>query len=125
MEFDNREFRRKFPHLYKELGEPEEEDSIRPIDQDKNPLLAGDCTSEVISYLRRARTDDEALEVISYLKGRGEILEEQASDLRRQIEERGVRSFGDLKTWGHYEREFRKKTKKETNEEEQEDQPVD
>lgn len=109
MEFDRKEFRKKFPNLYRELEEPVEEGSPHTGKQDTEGSPLNESAPQITSYIRRARTIDEALEVIGYLKRRGEISESQAMEFRRQIEEKGVRSFGPLRTWGHYERELRGK----------------
>jgi hypothetical protein len=113
MEFDEREFKRKFPHLYEELEDSpptEEADSESPESMDTEKDKSGEYIPEFRSYIRRARTNDEAVEVVNYLRKRGELSEKHASGLLKQIKEQGVRSFGSLKTWGYYEREFRKKT---------------
>ena len=120
MEFDKREFRKKFPSLYKELGEPEEEESPHPEKQDDRGHPLNEFEPQIESYIRRAHTVNEALEVVAYLKKRGEISEKQALELRRQIEERGIRSFGPLRTWGHYERELRARTSRNIDDEEEE-----
>ncbi len=113
MEFDEREFKKRFPHLYEELqGSPasEEDDSDSTEAEDTQADSASEYPPEIMSYVRRAHTNNEAAEVVNYLKKRGELSEKHASSLLKQISEQGVRSFGNLKTWGWYEREFRKKT---------------
>jgi hypothetical protein len=122
MEFEKKEFSKKFPNLYKELEKPEEEEPhhIDPQDTEKQPL--NQCEPEIASYIRRAHTNSEALEVIAYLKKRGEISEKQAIEFREQIEEKGIRSFGPLKTWGHYEREFRTRTPRNLVDEDEEEE---
>jgi hypothetical protein len=126
MEFDRKEFKKKFPNLYKELDEPGEEESPGLDAQDTKACLLSEFTPEIMSYIRRARTRSEALEVVTYLRRRGEISEKQASSLAKQIEEKGIRSFGPLRTWGHYEREFRRRSpEKLDDEDEEEDQKVD
>ncbi len=112
MEFDEEEFKRKYPHLYEELGDSAlegTEDSESPEVQHDEPHVSETYPNEVISYIRRARTDDEAIEIVDYMRRRGEISESDATKILKQIRDQGVRSFGRLKTWGHYERELRKK----------------
>ncbi|MEM2740106.1 MAG: DUF2095 family protein [Candidatus Bathyarchaeia archaeon] len=96
------ELRRRYSHLAKELEEKimcmqvggirweggEEYDELR------NP--------DAVSFLRRCDTDEEAYEVIDYLERKGEISKEYAESLRRQVRERGVRSFGSRKPMGYY-----------------------
>jgi hypothetical protein len=113
MEFDEKEFRRKFPHLYEELEDStseEKDDSESSEVQDAEPDASDRYSGEAVSYIRRAHSNDEAIEVVDYLRKRGELSANEASSIIKQIRERGVRSFGSLKTWGHYERELRKST---------------
>ena len=60
---------------------------------------------DVIDFLRRCTTEDEALEIINYLEKKGEINSIHANELRNQLRKRGVRSFGAQKSWGSYERQ--------------------
>jgi hypothetical protein len=128
MEFDEREFKRKFPHLYEELEDPttgENEDSESSEVQDAEPNVPDVYPAEAISYIRRARTNDEAIEVVDYLRRRGELSENAATSILRQIRNQGVRSFGSLKTWGHYERELRKKAAVKVEDEEKVEEEFD
>jgi hypothetical protein len=60
---------------------------------------------DVIDFLRRCASDEEAMQIIDFLEKRGEISPVHAKELRRQLQTNGVRSFGSKKSWGHYERE--------------------
>ena len=127
MEFDEKEFRKKFPHLYEELEDSTSEgkDGSESSEVQGDELVTSDrCSGEAVSYIRRAHSNEEAIEVVDYLRKRGELSANEASSILKQIEERGVRSFGNLKTWGHYERELRKKAavKLEDDEEEVEEE---
>ena len=122
MEFDKKEFRKKFPNIYKELGEPLEEGSSHPEKLDDEGQQPTELEPQIESYLRRARTVNEALEIVSYLEKRGEISESNALELKREIEKNGVRSFGPLRSWGHYEREFRPKTPRRIDYDDEEDE---
>ncbi|MHA1776218.1 MAG: DUF2095 family protein [Promethearchaeota archaeon] len=64
---------------------------------------------EVTDFLQRCKTDGEARDIIYYLQNKGEISEEKAKELINQLEKKGVRSFGPLKSYGYYERNFRNK----------------
>jgi len=55
-----------------------------------------------VDYIRRARTTEEAEEVITYLEQKGEISREEAEALRKQLREKGLESFGRRKTPGYY-----------------------
>ena len=54
------------------------------------------------------RNKEEAIEIVHYLNAKLEITKEEAEVLLEKIETEGLRSFGSLKTWGFYERNFRK-----------------
>jgi hypothetical protein len=109
MEYDREEFKRKFPHLHKEIEEIEEEAVTQAGLQDTERGSLSGHVPDVIKYVRRARTENEAMEIVNYLRERGEVSEEYSRTLVKQIREKGVRSFGSLRTWGHYEKELRKK----------------
>ncbi len=74
------------------------------IDTDK-PRFSGH-SPDVVDFLRRCTTEEEAKQIIDFLeKRRGEITTIHAKELRRQLQTQGIRSFGSKKSWGHYERE--------------------
>ncbi len=56
----------------------------------------------VIDFIRRAKTEAEAIEVIEYMKNRGEITEDEARNLHERLKTQGLRSFGSFKQDGYY-----------------------
>ncbi len=58
-----------------------------------------------IDFIRRAHSDKEAEEIIRFSQEQGNISPEEADELLDQLSKEGVRSFGPIKTPGHY---FRK-----------------
>ncbi|WP_456366767.1 DUF2095 family protein [Thermococcus sp.] len=114
-EYDREEFENAFPALSRELeegglpieayrlseGEAIEEEELGSMD------FSG-YTPTVIDFLRRCETDEEALEIINWLEGRGEITPGMARDLRVTLTKKGVRAFGPKKEWGWYERHGRR-----------------
>jgi hypothetical protein len=64
-------------------------------------------TPDVIAYLRRCDTEDEAEAIITFLEAHGEISGEYAAKLRGQLKARGVRSFGSKKGSDYYLRRAR------------------
>jgi hypothetical protein len=98
-----KELKRNFPNLLKELGE-------RKPDKGKPPRVRVDkgrgYDPSILDFLRRCDNDREALEIVDYLERRGEITETYAASLRKRIKEKGVRSFGEKRAPGHYFREF-------------------
>jgi hypothetical protein len=102
-EFEEQEFRKKFPNLSKELEGGEK----ISIGGSRTSLKEAEKTREshdpsAIDFLRRCNTTEEGLEIIDYLKARGEIEEEYAASLKSQLLKNGIESFGSKKEPGHY-----------------------
>jgi len=102
-------FRKLFPHLAEEMERGVARVSIEAfrVDPEEGERLArGDpwagYNPDVIDFLRRCDRVEEAEEIIDYLERRGEITSERAERLRRQLRERGLRSFGEKKEPGYY-----------------------
>jgi hypothetical protein len=70
----------------------------------ERPRFSGH-SPDVVDFLRRCATDEEAMQIIDFLEKKGEISTIHAKELRRQLQTQGVRSFGSKKSWGFYERE--------------------
>ena len=98
-----KELKKNFPNLLKELEEGKSGKGKLPkmkVDKGRG------YDPSILDFLRRCDNDREALEVVDYLEKRGEITEAYAASLRTRIKEKGVRSFGEKRTPGHYFREF-------------------
>jgi hypothetical protein len=103
------------PHLVAEMERSEADvriDGVRweETDRTRQPISTNKTrfsgySPDVVDFLRRCTTEEEALEVIEFLEKRGEISSVHAREIRKQLRSRGVRSFGSKKSWGHYERE--------------------
>jgi hypothetical protein len=103
------------PHLADEMHTSDADvriDGVRweETNRTRQPAKAGEnrfsgYSPDVIDFLRRCTTQDEALEIISFLEKRGEINAVHAEELREQLRSRGLRSFGTKKSWGYYEQE--------------------
>ena len=112
------ELKEKFPNLHAEITENAMGVKIDDVEEGF-PLSGDEKTSSessdlfsnfepsVLDYIRRAKTDSEAEEVIEFSLKQGHITPEEAKNLLDQLEEKGVRSFGPIRTTGHY---FRKAT---------------
>jgi hypothetical protein len=130
MAIDKKSLKKMFPHLYDELETGEAKVPINAVR--KNPVEAEEtasgeefeeCMEEEISsctetpdklrhfnpsavdFIRRCDTETQAEEIIAYLQKKGEITQENAEQLRRQLKRDGVRSFGPKKEENHYFRE--------------------
>ncbi|MEM1575668.1 MAG: DUF2095 family protein [Nitrososphaerota archaeon] len=107
-EIDEEEFKKNFPNLYREIIKKKMSlriDSIRTKEGEKNFEEVEKHETYMptaIDYLRRCENDKEGEEVISYLENKGEISHEYAEELRTQLREKGIRSFGSKKEDGYY-----------------------
>ncbi|MEM2394694.1 MAG: DUF2095 family protein [Candidatus Bathyarchaeia archaeon] len=108
MEFDRETFRKLFPNLAREMEGGENKVALNSVRTD---IQAGEKAAskrfihydpDVIDFIRRCDTEEQAEEIIAYMEKRGEIGKEYASKLRRQLREKGVRSFGPKKEENYY-----------------------
>ncbi|MHA1230198.1 MAG: DUF2095 family protein [Candidatus Helarchaeota archaeon] len=116
IEEDEEEFKKKFPHLAKEILEKRQSIPISSIRSEQKQKKSNEDqiydelrNPDVISFIRRADTEEQAMEIIDYCLKRGEIDEEYAKELKNQLSMLGVRSFGPKKEPGYYEKKYRKK----------------
>jgi hypothetical protein len=100
------EFKKRFPTLAKEMEEGKGKADLEfEVEPPKPQRRFAGYDPDVIDFIRRCSGEEEALEIIEYLRGREEITVEEVDRLRRQLEEEGLRSFGPKKEPGYYERE--------------------
>ena len=116
MEIDRERFRKLFPHLAEEVERGVKKITIGAVRWDVQAgeeLAATGAGSgradpwrgympDVIAFIRRCSTEEEALEIIDYLERKGRITPEYAEKLRVQLREKGLRSFGPKKEPGYY-----------------------
>ncbi|MCS7124871.1 MAG: DUF2095 domain-containing protein [Candidatus Bathyarchaeota archaeon] len=115
VEFDKETFKKLFPNLAKEMELGENKVSIGFVrtDVDEGEKTASRKTRnrgdpfvhynpDVVDFLRRCDTQEQAEEIIAYMEKRGEISSEYAAQLRKQLKEKGVRSFGPKKEENYY-----------------------
>lgn len=109
MEFDRETFKKLFPNLAREMESDEHKVSINSVRTEvKNGEEA--CSKEnfvhympdVIDFIRRCDNEAQAEEIIAYMEKRGEIGKDYAVKLRKQLKEKGVRSFGSKKEDDYY-----------------------
>ncbi|HDN17545.1 MAG TPA: DUF2095 domain-containing protein, partial [Candidatus Bathyarchaeota archaeon] len=72
-----------------------------PTDEPKS--LKG-YVPDVIDFIRRCETEEEAFEIIDFLERRGEISHKIAELIKRKIKEKGLRYFGPKKPADYYQR---------------------
>ena len=112
MEIEKAQFKKMFPHLAKEMEEDDENSDEHRIQvnsvrsnletQEKISGKYGTFMPDVIDFIRRCDTEKQVKEIIDYLEKRGEITHDYALKLRKQLREKGVRSFGTKKEEGYY-----------------------
>ena len=99
------EVRKKFPHLTKEIEEKKMKFSINSVrtqsNKEENIDLPG-YMPDVVDYIRRCDTVEEALEIVNFLEKRGELSLEEVIRIKAQLKAMGLRSFGSKKETGYY-----------------------
>lgn len=92
-----------FPNLAEELEAEEHKVTITSVRSDRktgeNALSKKFAAyiPDVIDFIRRCDNKQQAEEIINYLEKKKEISREYARRLRKQLKEKGVRSFGSKK----------------------------
>jgi len=108
VESDKETFKKLFPNLVKELESDKNKVAINSVRTD---IQTGEratserfmhYTPDVIDFIRRCDTEQQAEEIIDYMEKKGEIQSQYAKKLRKQLKEKGVRSFGPKKEENYY-----------------------
>jgi hypothetical protein len=111
MEIEKKRFKTLFPHLSEEMERKQNRVSVSSVRSD---VHSGEHAvakrfdgymPDVVDFLRRCDNDKQAEEIIDYLENRNEIDGAYARRLRKQLKEKGVRSFGPKKQDDYYSRE--------------------
>lgn len=102
------DFKEKYPNISKEMGGKGtiKINSVRSSPREGEKAVHSEHGYEptVVDYIRRCVTDEQALEIINYMESKGDIEDDYAKRLRRQLAEHGLGSFGRRRGPGHYER---------------------
>ena len=102
-EYDLDEFKKRYPNLYMELIEGKARIlSVRINYSSKSADPWTNYEPNVVDFIRRARTVEEALEVVDFLERIGEISRDEAERYRRILNEKGLSAFGPRKRDGYY-----------------------
>jgi len=108
MRIDKEKIKKLFPNLAAELESNAMSYSINSVRTDVD---TGEKVStkffkgynpDVIDFIRRCDTDQQAEEIIKFLETRGEITVSHANKIRKQLKDKGVRSFGSKKENAYY-----------------------
>ncbi|MEM2136332.1 MAG: DUF2095 family protein [Candidatus Methanomethylicia archaeon] len=98
---DKDTLRKYFPHLAKEL---EDELLMLSITNKNvnNVLKFKGYEPNVIDFIRRCDTEDQALEIINFMTKQNLISDGEAEKLKFILREKGIRYFGSKKEPGWY-----------------------
>ena len=108
MDVEKKRFRRMFPNLAQELDSGNCGTKINSVRSDPTTgekavsRRFADYMPDAIDFLRRCNKVEQAEEIICYLEKRRDISFEYARKLRKQLKEKGVRSFGSKKEDDYY-----------------------
>lgn len=109
MEPDKESLKKMFPNLAKGLQTNENKvqvNSVRTSQEDGEKAATSQSFDnylpDVIDFIRRCDSEEQAEEIIGYMEKRGEIDKKYAQKLRKQLAEKGVRSFGTKKEQDYY-----------------------
>lgn len=114
MGFTAKRLRKDFPHLAAELEKGAKKipiDSVRAADDSVgkgDSDNSRDYVPDVVDFIRRCDTEKEAKGIIDFMEARRELSPSYAEKLRRQLIEKGVRSFGPRKQHNYYFNYFKK-----------------
>jgi len=98
--WDIEEFKKRYPHLAKEILGSKGSVHFRIGVRVRDPWRGYE--PNVYDFIRRADTIEQALEVVDFLEKRGELSHEEAEKIRKQLREKGLQSFGPKKEFGYY-----------------------
>jgi hypothetical protein len=108
VELNKESLKRMFPNLAKEMASEENKVDVGSVRTDNQ---TGERASsekfahympDVIGFIRRCDTCEQAEEIIAFLEKKGELQKTYAQRLRRQLRTKGVRSFGSKKEHDYY-----------------------
>lgn len=108
MEIDKKELKKMFPSLVNEMEKTQQRvviSSVRSEVEDAEKTSSKRFASykpDVVDFIRRCDNKQQTEEIIRYLEKRKEIDPERAKRLRKQIKEKGIRSFGSKKEEDYY-----------------------
>jgi len=108
MEIDKKRFKKMFPRLAEELEGKNQKIGINSVRSDRETAEKASTrgftgyTPDAIDFIRRCDNQKQAEEIIGYLENRGEISRSYAQRLRKQLQEKGLRSFGPKKEDDYY-----------------------
>ncbi len=77
------------------------------VSPQQDPFRGYDPT--VTDFLQRCRTEEEGIEIVTFLIKQKELDEQEGRAIIEQIREKGIRSFGEYRRSGYYDKQARRK----------------
>ena len=74
----------------------------KKIESMPDPYRFSGYDPNVIDFIRRCDTEEQAIEIIEFLMKKGDINSDTADALTKQLKTKGLRSFGEKKQDGFY-----------------------
>lgn len=108
MNIEKERLKRMFPHLAEEMTSEKNRLPIKSVrsDPESGEKVASSTFEgydpDVIDFLRRCDNKEQAIEVINFMEKKGEITSSHADKLKKQLKEKGIRSFGTKKGSEYY-----------------------
>lgn len=109
MELDRESLKKMFPNLDRELRTNENKINVNSVRTNQKQAEEAATSQrfdhympDVIDFIRRCDTREQAEEIVGYMEKRGEIDPQYAQKLRKQLKTKGVRSFGTKKEHDYY-----------------------
>lgn len=79
-----------------------EAEMVKKMGSITDPYRFAGYDPNVIDFIRRCDTDDQAFEIIDFLEKKDDLQSDTADSLRGQLKTKGLRSFGEKKQAGFY-----------------------
>lgn len=104
-------FKKFFPHLVEEMENGISRVKLGDTEEDEGEGATVNSRKwvghepDVVDFIRRCETAEQAREIIEYMEAKGEINPDRATKLRRQLKDEGLESFGNRKDEGFYHRD--------------------
>ena len=122
MAIDKKSLKKMFPNLYNELETGEAKVPINAVRKNPEAIENAECEEDefeptvlpdklrhfnpsAVDFIRRCDTEAQVEEIIAFLQKKGEITKKYADELRCQLKNQGLRSFGPKKEEYYYFRE--------------------
>ena len=108
MDIEKEKFRKMFPNLADEMNNGNCKTEINSVRTDRESAEKAvskrftDYDPDVIDFIRRCDRMEQAEEIICYMEKRNEISADYARKIRKQLKQKGIRSFGSKKEDDYY-----------------------